>query len=265
MMKQPLDRRRHGWLSVVVALASLLVAGCRAADPLPTYEWAGPGHAVEVLAERARRVDGVAARCTITVDAPERGPVSIDGLLVAQKPGQMRLQTWKFDQQVFDLVLRGEEVWLWTSEEAKDVDRHLPEGPNTGLWLNPLMVPLDPAAAKIVEDDAGAGRLTLRWPLAALQAERPAGAIDADTIGWSLLVEIDRPTLTIREMRVLDAARQTVQTVRLERYRLVQQLPWPTRLIASGKFDMQLRMDDVELNPDLPATAFVPRADARKR
>lgn len=261
MTSRAVGGRRHARLSVLVGLMLLLVAGCRSTEPLPTYDWAGPAHALEVLAERARQVDGVAARCTITVEAPERGPVTIDGLLVAQKPGQMRLQTWKFDRQIFDLVIRGEDMWLWTSGEAEELDRHLPKTTGADFWLNPLLEPLDPTTATVVEDDARSGRLTLSWALAAPQGDEANKGAET----WSMLVEVDRATLTIREVRVLDASRNAVQSVRLERYRLVQDVPWPTRLIASGQFDMQLRMDDVELNPDLPPTAFVPRADARKR
>jgi outer membrane lipoprotein-sorting protein len=76
---------------------------------------------------------------------------------------------------------------------------------------------------------------------------------------------VDRPTLTPRKYSMLDERGRTRFTLSLEQYRQFGQVVWPTKLTAvseSGTVEIELR--DVEINPELEETAFVPPRRAEK-
>ncbi len=245
------------------ALATLLVlTACRTAPSVPEQHWPGTRAALQTLADRAATVESLSARCDMAIQTPENGTVSLDGAMVLAAPDRMRVQAWKFDQRVFDLTMRDGGVWLWADERAGDVRNHFPAGGGASgagaVWLGPLIEPVDPDLATVIEDDPAGGTLTVRYPI----------GDNAD--GWSWIAEIDRATITYRELRVHDPQQRVVQRLRLTDYAMLgdpqlggKPLPWPMRLTARGRINAELSLSDVELNPDLPDAAFEPPARAQ--
>lgn len=246
-------------MCLAVATGVAAAGGCRSLPPLPAHEWQGSEVALQTLATRAERVSGVAVQCEITVDPPDAGAVTLEGAFaVTEDPPRLRLQAWKFDQSVLDLTATEEGVWLSADERAKDVERFLPEGGGAAPWLGPLLTPLDPAAAEVLSEGDADGTLVARWPLRALLGEGSGAE------GWVTL-EVDRATLTIREVIFADSEGAVVQRLSLGRYVMLGDVPWPTRLSASGQMELRIKLQETELNPDLPAGAFRPPSHAVKR
>jgi len=94
--------------------------------------------------------------------------------------------------------------------------------------------------------------------------ERPLSAE-----GGTVVCEVDRATLTARSFVITDSQGVTRLSLSLERYRLIDQTPWPMRMVLdlprpSGPTAdeepsrLTIRLDEPELNSELPAGAFVP-------
>ena len=251
-----------------LGLCALGVPACRSLRPLPRVPWPGDREALGVLAQRARQVEGFSARCMIRIDPPDRGPATLEGVIVMQRPAQIRVQAWKFDRKVIDLTARGDATWLWLDPRAAPEAERIHVGGSPGRWLGPLLEPLDPKGAQTLRTAAPRpDRFVAAWPLSAAgvpAAGTPPGSAEVID-GWHLVLHIDRPTLTIREVHVVDPEGTSVQRLELQRYGLIGDLPWPTRLTATGDLMLELKLYDIELNPDLPPTAFNPPRDAVKQ
>lgn len=238
-----------------------ILGACRTAPPPTQMDWPGTPAALRILADRASAVDSLSAVCGIEVQNSDGTSAYLDGVMIIAKPDRMRVQGYKV-LRVFDLTVRGEEMWVWADERAGDLSgRFTVTGPGGRTWLGPLLEPIDPDAAQVVMDDPQAGVLTVKFPM-----DTTPGT------GWSWVVDIDRATITYRELRVLDPEQQVVQRLVLDDYGVFDadtsanttEIPWPQRINATGRVTIDLRLDDLELNPDLPTQAFDPPAQAER-
>lgn len=247
-----------------IALLTLsgILGACRTAPPPTQTDWPGTPAALRVLADRADAVDSFSTASSIKAQAPDGENIYLDGVLIVAKPDRMRIQAWKFTQRVLDLTVRGDEMWVWADQRAGDLsDRFSATPAGGGTWLGPLLEPIDPDAAEVVFDDPETGILTVRFPM---------GGVPEN--GWSWLAEIDRETITYRELRVLDPDQEVIQRLVLDEYGLFDadgsadatEIPWPQRIRATGRVTIDLRLDDLELNPDLPTQAFDPPENAER-
>lgn len=246
----------------LLLLVALWLSGCTTLEPLPTHDWPGTDAALAIVSNRAETLQSMSARCDITIDPPDHDSVRIEGAMAAAKPDRFRLQAWKLGQKLIDLTIREDGIWLWTDPRAERVRDTLPTGTSGAhfvtSWLGPLLSPFDTSTVEVLCGEGTRDRLlVVQWPI--------PPTVGAEPSGFYWRVEIDRPTQTIRSMRVIDPQGATTQTITLDRYRMIGDTPWPTQWRADGKVTMKVRMSEIELNPQLPPAAFKPARQATRR
>ena len=234
-------------------LAGLALAAC-AAPPLPAYPWEGPEKALRILADRAASVRTVSATCTLVLSRPDGEGVSLDGAIAAGGTDRLRVRAWKFGHAVFDLTITPDGLWAWSAEDHPKAAEMLPPEVTAGriadVWSRAGGALFRGRPLRV--EDGGGPRFIAVFPL------------EPGTGVWAC--EIDRDTLTVRRCRVVDPSGRDRQTLSLERYAVVNGIVWPTRVQAVGEQgDITIEMDDVQLNSDLPPSAFTPPSRAVKK
>lgn len=239
---------------LLAALVVSALGGC--APSLPTYPWVDAPQALAAMAVRADSVRTVASSCTIFVKRWDGYSVSLDGAVAARIPGWLRVRAWKFGTAVLDATVTPEGIWLVRSEGETTTNGPGPGmGPQRlaeawGLFTGAFFS--DPGARVV---DGGGARFIV---------ERPLGAESGTAV-----CEVDRQTLTARSFVITDPQGVTRLSLRLERYRLIDRTPWPMRMIlelprpvgpsaSQEPARLTIRFDELEINPELPAGAFVP-------
>jgi outer membrane lipoprotein-sorting protein len=251
----------------------------------------GTDAAVAQLSTRARSIHSLRATATLVLTSADNQHVTLDAAIVAQIPPvpltsahsapdtqgsslptsvpnsptprssqvSLRIRTWKFGQAIFDLTAKPEGIWIASDskpqEQAKSDDRLKSLKPQNisdtwNLFFGDFF-----AAAHIADDrPPREGVLT----------------VVHRTETTTILCDIDKQTLTARQYRILDDKGNLQQTLTLARYQEFKDatgttLPWPMLVTASGnQGQVQLRFDEVELNPDLDAEVFTPPRRAVK-
>lgn len=240
--------------------------GCRAPEPLPQHAWRDVQHALTVIQQRQQQIETLSAEGRLTLRRANGDDVTLDGLLVAQRPDRLRAQAWKFDRKVLDLTARDDGVWLWVSErvemneganEQDDESAGAMPGNISQLgdnWLDALLTIPEPSEANVVQPGNADKPLIVRWQD---DTRNDIGGVQ---------LTIDRPTLTVRVLDVLDAAGAPTQRITMQQYRLVNEIPLPTRIHAGSEArSMELRLHGWTVNEALPESVFEPPADAQRR
>lgn len=244
---------RFGALSLGLALLAFS-AGCRQQPPptpLPTYPWVDDASAIRAIAERSALVRTVEAECGMTLTRPDGASVTMDGILLTERPDKLRLQALKFGRKLFDLTLN-------------------PDG---------MFVRIDDASNrdKLVPASASAGRFAREWPMFMgglfESQDLTISASTGDTLtverklsdGRRVACEVDKPTLTARVYRMYDPAGVERFSLKIPRYQILNGIVYPEQLVAvSEQGTIDVRVRKAELNVDLVPGAFVPPADAVK-
>ena len=235
-------------LILVVALAVCI--GC-AGENLPTYPRLPVEKTRTILANRAKGVKTVSAEGTITLTRPDGESIRFDGALVIQPPDRSRMRAWKFGQAIFDLTLTPDGVWLVAPRDTTHGEDIRRAGATAADFAGTF--------SSLMGSFFGSNDLT------AVESSRVIRFTHARPDGSALTCEVDRRTLTQRRYALIDAGIVRRFTLVLDRYELVQSIPWPRRIIADssgGRIAVDLR--NVEINTDLPPSAFAPPRRAEK-
>jgi len=229
----------HVFTRVIAAAMLASLGAC--ASPLPVYPASGVRESLGVLAERAADLESFTGGGTLTVHNPERGTVTLEAAVVARKPDQLRVRAWKLGRSMADITLDGEEV-------VEKMDRRVEAGSLTeGLrGVRAVLLAIDERfyanAAELPGTDAAT--LVVR-------------GVTAD--GTPMVCEIDRRTLTLREVRV-DRESDEGASFTLEKYREIDGTVWPMRIRAvRGDREATLRLDWVEPNAQIAPGALPDR------
>ena len=224
-------------------------AGCATTESIPTYPATQPSTIVETIHARSTSLRSATGKGAVTLNSPQRGSIRLEAAFVLQPPDHARVRAWKFNQAVFDLTVKPEGAWLYS--------------------------PRDPsAAASTSTGNVGGG---IRDWLTYLGSGVPAGSVvthASDTTvtlqspdtrsGGTLTTTIDRPTRTVRQYRLVDAAGVERFTLSLGRYRELSGTLWPTRIEAKAATgSMVVETDALEPDAASPA-AFTPPARAAR-
>ncbi|MDP1662854.1 MAG: hypothetical protein Q8L55_13145 [Phycisphaerales bacterium] len=230
-------------------IVMVVLTGCVSEPPLPTYLPMSDAAALTAIADRQASVTSIWAECDLELTDAQGQSVSLDGVLIAVPPGKVRLRAWKFGHAVFDLTLRDGQGWVFVPDEG-------------------------PTAGKMSVESTPAQRvgeaLELLGP-SYFRTARPAGGDKTTLIAEGTAMgrdnvecEIDRLTLTPRRFVLGAAGGGSSSELRLERYRLVGDVVWPTRLrLRSPSGEVVATLREVELGGDVPAGAFTPPQRAK--
>ena len=232
--------------SLLCGLIAFLFVGC-GHENLPTYPLMDATHSLAALAHRFGQVKSISGSGSLDLEQPDGQRIRLDLAAALSPPDQARLRAWKFGQAVFDLTIHADGVWL----EARKTDRAIPPEVTANriaqIWrLLGGSLFSDPHVVATVEANE-------------LRLVRRAGNEP------ELICLIDRETLTPRLYQLLDDKGLPRFSLKLDRYKIFNGLPWPTRLIAqsdTGRIIVEFR--EIDLNTDLPAGAFVPPRRAEK-
>jgi outer membrane lipoprotein-sorting protein len=242
--------------SLVIAIAfAATVVGCRSPDApenIPAYPLTDAPETLRQLARRAHLVKTLSGEGLITLTRSDGESVRLDGALAMAPPDRARIRAWKLGRAVMDLTVVPDGVWIVTPDDPKRND-------------------------DIRSAGVSAAKLARTWSLLSGGFFDTPG-LRTETRGDKLIVtrevageptvvcEVDRVTLTPRKYSLLDDRNATRFTFTLGRYRdFGSGVVWPTRLVAdsdAGKVEIELR--DVDVNPELPPTAFTPPRRAEK-
>jgi len=222
-------------------------------EPLPTYQWIDSQSALRILSDRSHAIQTITASIFLTFFAPNGQSVRTDGAVAFSPLNKcVRLQTWKFNQKIFDLTLTPDGLWI---EGPPDKNRRT-EALRSGVSAAQIARILSLFGSDFFDSpdirvsDTGGARFTVVRPL---------------DHGQTMFAEVDRATLTVLEYRLTDPSGVVRFRLGLSRYVDLHGAVWPTKLIAvssDGKIEIDLR--DIELNGDIAANAFVPPPGAEK-
>lgn len=227
----------------------------------PAYHWVDTRTAIDDLRARAASVKTVSAECAITLTRADGETVQLDGALAMRNPGFVRLRAWKLNRAVFDLTLTPDGLWVMTLEDPKRRDQVLPASVNAAdfvrqwSYFNGRLFELaTPETAEV------AGHTLILRPPRPVAEDGSGGSSGAA----QLRCEVDRRSLTPRRYVYEDSARSF--ELKLEHYRPINGVMWPTRLVASGEMgSVRIDQRNVEINGELPDSAFTPPRRAEKR
>ncbi|HEY7117023.1 MAG TPA: hypothetical protein VH475_10575 [Tepidisphaeraceae bacterium] len=239
-------------IGVVLALCAAGGCGNRpVAESIPTYPMMDAKSTLHALAERAGQVKSLSGEGLITLTRKDGESVRLDGAVAMRPPERARIRAWKFGRGVFDLTVTPEGVWMETPDDPKRKERLM----SAGL-----------SAAKLARTWSVLSGGFFDSPGLTTQIQGERMIARRDIPGEPAVVcEVDRRTLTPRRYSMRDDKGVERFSLTLGQYREFGEAVWPTKLEAvseGGTVEIELR--DVEVNPDLPATAFLPPRRAEK-
>lgn len=237
------------WLS----LALVLLTGCHHEEKefITQYPLTDTPTTLASLATRSKLLHTLSGEGLITLTRPNNDSIRLDAALVMRPPDQARVRAWKFGRAVFDLTITPDGVWAI-----------VPDDPNRKVQIQTAGV----TAAKLAKTwSLLAGGFFEDTHLATeIQGEKLIIRRQSTTEP-TVICEVDRATLTPRKYVMFDDAGKQRFSLTLDHYKQFDQIAWPTRLTAvneSGTVEIELQ--DIQINPDLPDSAFVPPHRAEK-
>lgn len=245
----------------LIALCAVAFTGCRATPPgevVPQTMGLSDGQVLAVLAERAEQVQGVMASGTLRLESEAEGSVRLEMALLASGDERLRLRAWKLGQPVFDLMRDGDAVWLWASDRAQ---RDVPPAERYPMTADHIDTGWRLVTGRLFA--APPDRIVSREPLVVEYNLRTRNATGSAT---RARLTIDRSTQTLTRCEVIDSDGGVRQTLTPQRYRMIDGTPWATRIVSGTPGNgFQLTLEVVELNGELPASAFTPPRNAQRQ
>ncbi len=241
-------------LPVGALLLAVLTTGC--ASELPAYQWVDHDTAMRDIAARADAVKTLTARCRIILQSPDGGSTQLEGVIATSRPDQLRLRAWKLSQPAFDLTITADGLWVFDGDTEHPHD-DLPADQGFA-WLASALEAL--GGIVVISPTERASHVDRRGG-ATHRIQRPI-----NEGGGVLTCDLDRRTLTFRQCMVQDGNGSLLAGIIFDRYRVTDDVVHPGRIEASsGDRTITVLVDDVEINPELPASAFVPPPRATKK
>ncbi len=238
-----------------------LTSGCATDanfNPLPTYTALSDRDSLSLVAARQTLIKTVSARCDIVLTDPQGQTVNLDGALLAipvtPTGPNVRLRAWKLGQAVFDITLTSGQAWLIAPDNPRVPNPN--ESPNPAQTSRRIAAALDFIGPAFFES----ATITSSTPIVITATSAPTNLPET-------LCVIDRATLTPQRFTTgfTSSTPTATSEIIFSDYRLVSGIPWAHHLhLTSPGGTVSISMSDVELNVELPPSAFVPPARARQ-
>lgn len=241
--------RIYQMVSCLVLTATTVLGGCAGGPPLPTYPPMTDKESLATIADRQASVTSISSVCDLDLTDVQGQRVSLDGVLLAQPPGNVRLRAWKFGHAVFDLTLANGKGWVVLPDE----------GPAAGK-MDIQRMPAQRVGDAL--DMLGASFFRTARPVGgdAVTLIAQGSALGRDDV----TCEIDRLTLTPRRFVVGEEGEPLSSELLLDRYTPVVGVVWPMQMrLRSPSGEVVVSVREVELNGEVPAGAFTPPARAK--
>jgi outer membrane lipoprotein-sorting protein len=239
---------------VFVALLLLLAGGCAhhvSNENIPHYPQMDAPASLRHIAEQARQVKTLSSEGLITLTRPDGESVRLDAAMAMRPPELARMRAWKFGRGIFDLTVTPDGVWAVIPEDPKRKEQITSAGVS---------------AAKLAKTWSILAGGFFDSPGLTTEIKGPNLFVRRQSSDEPVVVcEVDRDTLTPRKYRMLDDKGVTRFSLTLDDYQQYGQVVWPTKLTAvSDSGTVEIELHDVEVNPELPAQAFVAPRRAEK-
>lgn len=244
--------RSRPWLAAVLTLG---MTGCTGG--LPAYRWVDHDTAMRDIAARADRVETLTAQCRIILRDADGASTQLDGVIATRRPGKLRVRGWKLSQPAFDLTITGDSVWVYDGRSEDEKASAVPADDGF-VWLADAF-------------EALGGIVVIRPTAGAVPVDRPFRSEHRirrklRTGGGVLTCGIDRRTLTFTQCTVRDADGTEMASIAFDRYRVTDGVVYPGRIDArAGGRRVTVLLDEVDINPELPASAFTPPGRATRK
>jgi hypothetical protein len=252
------DRLMRGCCLTLGLSMSACFSGC--GPRLPVYPALDSAATLATMAERSKAVQSIGARCRLILERPGDRSVELTAALVSRPPHQHRLRAWKITESVMDITITDEGVWMW----ARD-NRDQPLEDNILTSFAPKTGATD-SLREGLNIAFGSFDKTL-WREAPQDGDHTQLVVDRPLNGEATMrCVIDRQSLTVTAVHIIDAESNTRFVLELDRYRRFGTAIIPTRFRGAAQENrFTLILQNVDLNGDLPADAFRPPRGATRQ
>lgn len=245
------------FIRITILIVCFTFVGCcttnTALPPLPTHPWVSPQHAITTITQRVDQIKSFTATGTLELSRPGHDPVILDTVLLGQNRTHIRLRAWKFNSPVFDITIKPEGTWLWTSKRMKDDTQIRSLSSEYAQQLfSPWWWMGDALREYTTIHEPSDQTMLVKHKLANSELQFSA--------------TINKPTLTLTSyILTVPNADQHRQAINLSQYVILNDIPWPNQLVAQNNLgNFTIKFHEVELNASLPPTAFKPASRAKK-
>lgn len=240
------------WLIYKVFLFGLLgCSGVNSPAQPAVHLWTDHQTALSRLSRRAESIRTTTAQCDMTLRRHGGDEVRLEGVLIYETPDRVRLRAWKLQQAVFDLTSTADGVWLMqrVADQGRDSEQSVHQVGEGLVQLAPLL----------------AGRFFLYQDLKVQDDGGPHFEVTRTQANQAITCVVDRESLTAVLYQHTLEGESIPRTLRLQRYRMIDGIPWPTRLLAEmGDYQITLSFRDVRVNTPMMPRAFKPPRGADK-
>jgi len=252
----------HPVKSLGCLLGALALSACQSTN-LPTHDWQDPARALQIMRQRYAGIDTLKAPGRLTLENREGDRVSLESLVIMDKPNRLRAQAWKFGRKVLDLTVMPSGVWLWFEQRDQPAtDARPTDSASPRLLFRALTMP-KAEDLQVIDETPSDSQVTFVW-------------LTNRKSGRQLRMRVHRPTLTPRRIWLAkpgsdennrdndELRRGLTHGLTLADYRMFQGVALPTRLSLHGEKPLTLELGEIQLNVDLPAGAFDPPSRAER-
>ncbi|HWE03046.1 MAG TPA: hypothetical protein VG326_11615 [Tepidisphaeraceae bacterium] len=237
---------------IFLAAITPIVGGCLKPSPdIPPYTWTDSRSAIHALCRRSAAVHAVSAECALTLTRDDGESVRLEGAVAMRLPDSVRMRAWKMGQPVFDLTLTPAGLWIES-----------PADPNRRGQILPATL----SAANVARAwSIVFGGFFCGDDFSVIDTGGPCFGAARNIHGQRIVCTIDRASLTPERYVVIDADGVERFALSLDRYRIIDGIAWPFRMIATSQGNrIMVELKDTELNGELAPDAFVPPRRAKR-
>jgi hypothetical protein len=229
-----------------ILMVCVILAGCEPPHRVVTYSAMSADQSVRIFQDRLRSIRNVSAQGTVTLQKSGGDDIQLDVAMVIDSAAKARLRAWKMGQAVLDLTLTPSGLWAVLPSQGPQASGEA-IAKSMRQWLGILLGTIDNSAWTATENG----------PILILNQKLENGS--------TIICEVNRKTITANRYVLLNRAGKQLFSLVLSNYAEFNGIAWPKHMEAispTGKIEIDLQ--DVQINGELPPKAFRPPSRAQK-